>query len=46
MADYDLVIVGGGPVGLFLALSLAQKKVKVLVIEQDDDIPQSPKALM
>ena len=44
--DYDLIIVGGGPVGLFLGLSLAQKKIRVLVIEQDSDISSSPKALM
>lgn len=43
---YDLIIVGGGPVGLNLGLSLAQKEVRVLVIEKEADIHNSPKALM
>jgi 2-polyprenyl-6-methoxyphenol hydroxylase-like FAD-dependent oxidoreductase len=43
---YDLIIVGGGPVGLFLGLSLALKNIRVLVIEKEQDIPKSPRALM
>jgi 2-polyprenyl-6-methoxyphenol hydroxylase-like FAD-dependent oxidoreductase len=43
---YDIIIVGGGPVGLFLGLSLTLRKIRVLVIEQGPDIPQSPRALM
>jgi 2-polyprenyl-6-methoxyphenol hydroxylase-like FAD-dependent oxidoreductase len=44
--NYDLIIVGGGPVGLNLGLSLALQDVRVLVIEQASDIHNSPKALM
>ncbi|KAG9499229.1 hypothetical protein J7337_010048 [Fusarium musae] len=43
---HDLIIVGGGPVGLFLGLNLALKGIKVLVIEKAAEIPQSPRALM
>jgi 2-polyprenyl-6-methoxyphenol hydroxylase-like FAD-dependent oxidoreductase len=43
---YDLIIVGGGPVGLFLGLSLALKNIRVLVIEKEQDVPKSPRALM
>ena len=44
--NYDVIIVGGGPVGLFLGLKLALEDIRVLVIEQESDIPQSPRALM
>lgn len=43
---YDVIIVGGGPVGLFLGLSLAQKDMEVLVLEAESDISPSPRALM
>jgi 2-polyprenyl-6-methoxyphenol hydroxylase-like FAD-dependent oxidoreductase len=43
--EYDIVIVGGGPVGLFLALSFARKGIKTVVIESESDIAQSPRAL-
>ncbi|SCV57101.1 uncharacterized protein FFB14_14966 [Fusarium fujikuroi] len=43
---HDLIIVGGGPVGLFLGLSLALKGIKVLIIEKAAKIPQSPRALI
>jgi hypothetical protein len=43
---YNLIIVGGGPVGLFLGLSLSLKNIRVLVIDKEQDIPKSPKALM
>ncbi|HLK92307.1 MAG TPA: FAD-dependent monooxygenase [Polyangia bacterium] len=39
--DYDVVIAGGGPVGLFLAGELRLAKLSVLVLEQADD-PRSP----
>lgn len=42
----DVVIVGGGPVGLFCGLTLAQKGIKVVVLEAEADILQSPRALM
>ncbi|WP_413988593.1 FAD-dependent monooxygenase [Labrys okinawensis] len=40
-AYYDVVIAGGGPVGLFLACELRLAKLSVLVLEQADD-PRSP----
>jgi 2-polyprenyl-6-methoxyphenol hydroxylase-like FAD-dependent oxidoreductase len=43
--EYDIIIVGGGPVGLFLALSFARKGIKTVVIESESDIAQSPRAL-
>ena len=44
--ENDVIIVGGGPVGLFLGLTLAQKDIKVLVLEAEADIVPSPRALM
>ena len=38
---YDVVIAGGGPVGLFLACELTLAKLSVLVLEQLED-PSSP----
>jgi 2-polyprenyl-6-methoxyphenol hydroxylase-like FAD-dependent oxidoreductase len=38
---YDVIIAGGGPVGLFLACELALKKCTVLVLEKSAD-PNSP----
>src|SRR5262252_8697530 len=38
---YDVVIAGGGPVGLFLACELGLAGVSVLVLEQMED-PHSP----
>ena len=37
MPSYDVVIVGGGPVGLFLACELRLADVSVLVLEQAED---------
>ena len=39
--DYDVVIAGAGPVGLFLACELRLAKLSVLVLEQAAD-PRSP----
>lgn len=44
--QHDVVIVGAGPVGLFLGLNLAQKGIDVVVLEAEADIVPSPRALM
>ena len=44
--QHDVVIVGGGPVGLFLGLNLAQKGLDIVVLDAEADIIQSPRALM
>lgn len=38
MKNYDVIVVGGGASGLISALSLAQKKVKVALLEQNDRV--------
>ncbi|KAI9765810.1 MAG: hypothetical protein M1840_007092 [Geoglossum simile] len=43
---YDVVIIGAGPVGLFLGLNLAREGIEVLVLEAEADIVPSPRALM
>jgi len=43
--NYDVVIVGGGPVGLFLGLNLAKSGIQTVVLEAEADIVQSPRAL-
>ena len=40
----QVLIVGAGPVGLFLALKLAQKGIKVKVLECESKINESPRA--
>jgi 2-polyprenyl-6-methoxyphenol hydroxylase-like FAD-dependent oxidoreductase len=40
-ANYDVIISGAGPVGLFLACELAQRNCSVLILEKEVD-PQSP----
>ena len=36
MADYDVIIVGAGPVGMTAALDLAQRGIRVAIIEKRD----------
>jgi 3-(3-hydroxy-phenyl)propionate hydroxylase/6-hydroxy-3-succinoylpyridine 3-monooxygenase len=40
----DVVIVGGGPVGFITALGLAQAGVRVMVVESEPQISDSPRA--
>ena len=41
MSNYDVVIIGGGPAGLFAALELAEKNsLKVLLLEKGRDIDE------
>ena len=45
MADRkDVIVVGGGPVGMLTALALAQTGAKVSVLEQEPHIINSPRA--
>jgi 3-(3-hydroxy-phenyl)propionate hydroxylase len=44
--DADVVIVGAGPVGLTLALYLARQGVAVTVLEKDDKLNDSPRAMV
>jgi 4-hydroxyisophthalate hydroxylase len=43
MAEQDVIIVGGGPVGMGLAIELAQRGVRALVLERHSTIPPIPK---
>jgi 2-polyprenyl-6-methoxyphenol hydroxylase-like FAD-dependent oxidoreductase len=43
---HQIIIVGSGPVGLFLGLTSAQKGIEVLVLEAESGILPSPRALM
>jgi 2-polyprenyl-6-methoxyphenol hydroxylase-like FAD-dependent oxidoreductase len=39
-----VIIVGAGPVGLFLALKLAKAGIQVIVLEAENAVLQSPRA--
>jgi 3-(3-hydroxy-phenyl)propionate hydroxylase len=41
----QVIIIGAGPVGLFLALKIAQQGIKVIVLENETDIVKSPRAI-
>jgi 2-polyprenyl-6-methoxyphenol hydroxylase-like FAD-dependent oxidoreductase len=43
---HDVIIIGAGPVGLFLGLNLARKGIDVLVLEAEAGVVPSPRALM
>ena len=43
--DNDALIVGAGPVGLVTALGLAQAGLKVTLIEAEEGIVESPRAM-
>ena len=41
----QVLIVGAGPVGLFLGLKLAQQGIKTIVIDQETEVVKSPRAI-
>jgi 2-polyprenyl-6-methoxyphenol hydroxylase-like FAD-dependent oxidoreductase len=43
MNDFDVVVVGAGPVGLTLAIDLGRRGVRTLLIEKDPTTKQYPK---
>jgi 2-polyprenyl-6-methoxyphenol hydroxylase-like FAD-dependent oxidoreductase len=43
MNDYDVVVVGAGPVGFTLAIDLGQRGVRTLLVEKDPTTKQWPK---
>jgi 3-(3-hydroxy-phenyl)propionate hydroxylase len=45
MSDYDVIIIGSGPTGATLALSLAKAGSKVLLVEREKDIYPLPRAV-
>lgn len=43
MGEHDVIIAGGGPVGVGLAIELAQRGLKPLVLERHDGVQPIPK---
>src|SRR6201996_1947520 len=43
MNDFDVVVVGAGPVGLTLAIDLGRRGVRTLLVEKDPTTKQYPK---
>ena len=43
MSDYEVIVAGGGPVGLGLAIELGQRGVSVLVVERFHSRLEIPK---
>jgi 6-hydroxy-3-succinoylpyridine 3-monooxygenase len=46
MPDIDILIAGAGPVGLITALGLAQRGLRVTVVESEPHIIDSPRAMV
>ena len=46
MNTYDVLIVGAGPVGLLAGLLLAQQGIRILIVEQENEIIDSPRAVV
>ncbi|HEY0747116.1 MAG TPA: FAD-dependent monooxygenase [Steroidobacteraceae bacterium] len=42
--DYDVVVVGAGPVGLALAIELGSRGVSCLIVERNDRVGYAPRA--
>jgi 3-(3-hydroxy-phenyl)propionate hydroxylase len=42
--NYDVIVVGAGPVGAVCALGLARRGISVALIEADEEISRSPRA--
>jgi 2-polyprenyl-6-methoxyphenol hydroxylase-like FAD-dependent oxidoreductase len=42
--SYDIVVVGGGPVGLATAIELGRRQLAVLLVERDDGVVRYPTA--
>ena len=38
MAQFDVIVIGAGPAGIFSALELAEAGLKVLILEKGRDI--------